>query len=115
MRLLTYRSHSNSPLCHPSPYIQKGSAVYTFFESDVMIRSSYFALNNVVYDDNYALVVQAGDSLQLRLEEGITDAGENSVVTSGQCEGFYVQSRKACRVFGKTKQKNHQNLDDSHG
>lgn len=84
----------------------KGSAVFTFFESEVVIRSSYFALNTVSSQKNFALVVHGSGESQSSLQEGLTDAGGNSVVTSGECSGFYVQSTKACKAFGN-KQFNH--------
>lgn len=86
--------------------IKAGSAIFTFFESDVEIRSSYFALNTVSSQKNFALVVHGSGESQSSLQEGLTDAGGNAVVTSGECSGFYVQSTKACKAFGK-KQFNH--------
>lgn len=69
----------------------------------------------MVSTDDYALVVKAGEAPQLSLEEGLIDDGDNSVVTSGKCEGFFVDSIKACRLFGKKVPNNHEKLDVSDG
>jgi hypothetical protein len=67
----------------------------------VVIQSSYFALNNVVSSDNYVVVVKAGESTQSDLEGDFIDAGENSVVTSGACKGFFVKPKQACSQFDR--------------
>lgn len=78
----------------------QGSAIFTYFESDVVVQSSYFALNNVVSSDNYVVVVKAGEDNQSDLEGTFIDAGKNSVVSSGSCKGYFVQPLQACRQFG---------------
>jgi hypothetical protein len=80
--------------------ILKGSAIFTFFESNVVIQSSYFALNSVVSSNDYVVVVKAGESTQEDLEGEFIDAGDNAVVASGGCKGFFVKPQKNCKQFG---------------
>jgi hypothetical protein len=75
--------------------------VFTISDSKVVFRSSYFAQNSVSSSNNYAVVVEDDSSTGKPTEEVLDGGGENLVVTSGNCDGFFVMASKTCKRFGK--------------
>lgn len=82
--------------------------MFTLSESAVVFHSSYFSQNSVSSTHDYAVVVKAGQAgtgpplADSSIEpEDVIDAGENLLVQSGQCHGFYVKASNSCKHFGK--------------
>lgn len=82
--------------------------MFTLSDSKVLFHSSYFAQNSVSSSNNYAVVVEDDSS---KPTEGVLDGGgENLVVTSGNCDGFFVMASKTCKRFGKRERDSEENV-----
>ena len=85
--------------------VLKGSAVFASSESALVFRSSYFAQNTVSSSNNYAVVVEAGDeglgNEPQDSSRAMDDGGENLVVRSGSCDGFFIMASRTCKSFGR--------------
>jgi hypothetical protein len=85
-----------------------GNAIYVGEESRVTIKSSTFILNSIdtmetsdgQNPQNYAIAVEPSKSIRSAPHEGaFTDAGQNRVIMSGDCSGFFNLWDQACQEF----------------
>lgn len=67
------------------------------------MNSTTFALNRVTsslaISNNYAIVVEAGDDTTPAANATYFDLGDNVLVDSGDCSGFFVKTTKTCSLF----------------
>lgn len=84
-----------------------GNAIFIGEGSHILVRDSQFILNTAearsdvpAASNNYAIVVEPSRSIRTSSRPGRQeDDGENSMVMSGDCSGFYVLSTSTCKEF----------------
>lgn len=83
-----------------------GNAIYVAEESRISIKSSAFILNSVDSEgsgsnlQNYAIAVEPSMSIRTDIHrEAFIDAGQNNVIMSGDCSGFFNLWDLDCQEF----------------